>query len=77
MAVRTTIDIPEPLHDRLRHRAESTGVSIRSLVVKAIEHAYPDPKKGVYVTGPIINAKGKRRGPRFPTTKNPYDLFLP
>jgi hypothetical protein len=25
MAVRTTIDIPEPLHDRLRDRAERSG----------------------------------------------------
>jgi hypothetical protein len=27
MAVRTTVDIPEPLHDRLRDRAERSGAS--------------------------------------------------
>jgi hypothetical protein len=37
MAVRTTIDLPEPLHDRLRDRAERSGASIRSLIVDAIE----------------------------------------
>ena len=76
MAVRTTVDIPEALHDRLRQRAESTGTSIRALVVRALEEAYPGPKKGKYVTGPMITMKG-RRGPRFPKRKNPYDLFLP
>jgi len=40
MAVRTTVDIPEPLHDQLRQRAENNGTSIRSLIVEAIEQAY-------------------------------------
>ena len=47
MAVRTTIDIPEPLHDRLRDRAERTGASIRSLIVRAIEQTYPAAQRGV------------------------------
>jgi len=37
MAVRTTVDIPEPLHQRLRERAESSGASIRSLIVRAMK----------------------------------------
>ena len=44
--VRTTIDIPEPLHNRLRDTAAQSGSSIRALVVRAIE-------------GPIHTAKKK------------------
>ena len=76
MAVRTTVDIPEPLHQRLRERAESSGASIRSLIVRAIEETYAEPKKGERVTGPMIRTKG-RLGPRFPVDENPYDLSFP
>jgi hypothetical protein len=75
MAVRTTVDIPEPLHDRLRRQADSTGASIRSLIVHAIEQTYPGPKKGRPVTGPLIRGRGKL-GPRFPVDENPHDLVL-
>ena len=64
------------LHDRLRQRAESSGVSIRSLIVRAVEQAYAEPKKGERVTGPLIVTKGKL-GPRFPVDENPYDLIFP
>lgn len=76
MAVRTTVDIPEPLHDQLRQRAENTGTSIRSLIVEAIEQAYSVARKGKMVTGPMIKAGG-RRGPLYPTDENPYDLIVP
>lgn len=76
MAVRTTVDIPEPLHHQLRQRAERSGTSIRSLIVHAIEQTYAAPAKGAYVTGPLIRTKGKR-GPRFPKDENPYDLIFP
>lgn len=76
MAVRTTVDIPEPLHQRLRHRAESTGVSIRSLIVRALEDTYTDKDKGRRVTGPMMRLRGKK-GPRFPVDENPHDLILP
>ncbi len=75
MPVRTTVDIPEPLHDRLRDRAESSGASIRSLIVRALEETYAEPQKGRRVTGPLIRAKGKR-GPRFPVDQNPHDLVI-
>jgi hypothetical protein len=75
MAVRTTVDIPQPLHDRLRRRAESSGASIRSLIVYAIEQTYPGPKKGRPVTGPLIHGNGKR-GPLYPTDENPHDLIF-
>jgi hypothetical protein len=75
MAVRTTIDIPEPLHDQLRKRAEQSGTSIRALVVRAIEQAYVQPKRGRYVTGPLVVGKG-RLGPLFPKDENPHDLVF-
>jgi len=75
MAVRTTVDIPEPLHADLKRRAEQSGTSIRSLIVKAIEQTYLPPKKGRYVTGPLLKKKGKL-GPRFPVDENPHDLVF-
>jgi hypothetical protein len=76
MAVRVTVEIPVPLHDRLRRRAKSSGVSIRSLIVQAIEQAYPElARKGRPVTGPLIRGKGKL-GPQFPTDENPHDLIF-
>lgn len=75
MAVRTTIDIPEPLHDRLRRRAQDSGTSIRSLVVRALEETYGEPRKRKLVTGPLIPGTGKR-GPRYPVDENPHDLIL-
>lgn len=76
MAVRTTVDIPEPLHERLRHRAESSGVSVRSLIVRALEETYTERRKGHLVTGPMVKLRGKK-GPRFPVDENPHDLILP
>jgi hypothetical protein len=75
MAVRTTIDIPETLHETLRQQAEKTGTSIRSLVVRALEETYGPRKKGKYVTGPLVKRKGKL-GPRFPVDENPHDLVF-
>ena len=74
MAVRTTVDIPQALHDRLRRRSQETGASMRSLIVKALEQAYEAPRKGRYVTGPLV-ASGKR-GPAFPTDENPHDIVF-
>ena len=76
MAVRTTLDIPEPLHDELRQRAASTNTSIRSLVISAIEQTYGKPKRCHRVNLPLITGKGKR-GPRYPVDENPHDLILP
>ena len=75
MAVRTTVDIPEPLHERLRDRAERSGTSIRSLIVRALEETYAEPKKGRRVTGALITCKGKR-GPLFPVDETPHDLII-
>jgi hypothetical protein len=74
MAVRTTVDIPEPLHEELRRRAESTGESIRSLIVQAVLEKYGEPGKR-RVTGPLLRGSGKL-GPKFPVDENPYDLMF-
>ena len=76
MAVRTTVDIPEPLHNQLRHRAKQSGTSIRALIVKAIEQAYSEGKKSNYLTGALVKVKGDL-GPDFPVDKNPHDLVFP
>jgi hypothetical protein len=75
MAVRTTVYIPEPLYDRLRHRAERSGASIRSLIIRAIEQVCSEPKKGEYVTGPLVTGQGEL-GPAFPENENPHDLVF-
>ena len=75
MTVRTTVDIPEPLHQELRNRAESSGTSIRSLIVNAIEQVYSVAPKREQVTGPIVRGSGKL-GPRFPKDENPHDLVF-
>jgi hypothetical protein len=68
MPFRTTIVIPERLHDRLRP-------SMRSLILRAVGDTYTEPKKDERVTGPLIRTKGKL-GPRFPVDENPWDLVF-
>jgi hypothetical protein len=75
MSIRTTVDIPESLHDRLRHRADSSGTSIRSLIVRAIETMYADAGKKEPLTGPLVRDSGQL-GPRFPKDENPHDLVF-
>jgi len=74
MAVRVTVEIPEGLHHRLRLRARESGTSMRSLVIRAIEDACNEPKKGKRVSGPLIS--GGRRGPAYPRDENPHDLVF-
>ena len=75
MSVRTTVDIPESLHETLRHRAEASGSSIRSLIVRALEQVYTDSKKGKYMSGPPLRGSGKL-GPEFPQDENPHDFVF-
>lgn len=75
MAVRTTVDIPDPLHERLRNRAARSGTSIRSLIVFALEQVYSESRKGKYVTGPLVTGSG-RLGPNFPGDENPHDFVF-
>jgi acyl CoA:acetate/3-ketoacid CoA transferase alpha subunit len=80
MPARTTIELPESLHERLKERAQTSGVSIPFLIVRAVEDAYADtgktpPKTGRPVTLPLIPAGGKR-GPLYPVDENPHDLVF-
>jgi hypothetical protein len=75
MPVRTTVDIPEPLHEKLRDRAERSRTSIRSLIVRAIEQAYSDSGHEEYINGPLITGSGEL-GPAFPEDENPHDLVF-
>jgi hypothetical protein len=75
MSIRTTINIPEPLHDRLRSRAQSSGTPIRSLIVRAIEIMYTDTGKKEPVAGPLVRGSGQL-GPSFPVDENPHDLVF-
>jgi hypothetical protein len=52
-----------------------SGASIRSLIVRAIEQVRRVPKKGEYVTGPLVTGSGKL-GPAFPEDENPHDLVF-
>ena len=76
MPVRTTIDIPEPLHDRLRQEAHDSGSSIRSLVIRALEQTFVQPAKRKRLSGPLVIHSGKL-GPAFPGDENPHDLVFP
>ncbi len=75
MPARTTIELPESLHERLKERARSSGVSIRSVIVRAVEETYAEPAKGIPFPGPMIPGTGKR-GPLYPVDENPHDLIF-
>jgi hypothetical protein len=75
MAIRTTVDIPAPLYERLRHRAERSGTSIGALVIRALDQVYSETGKEAYVTGPLITGPGKL-GRNFPKDENPHNLVF-
>lgn len=75
MAIRTTVDIPEPLHQKLRSKAEQCGTSIRALIINALERTYSESGTGAEITGPLISGKGKL-GPQFPVDENPHELVF-
>jgi len=64
MPVRTTLDIPDVLHDELRHRAGRSGTSIDALIVSTLEQVYREGRKSAPVTGPLVRGRGKL-GPKF------------
>lgn len=76
MPVRTSIDIPEPLYDAIRERADQQRTSIRAVVLRALEQHLKNPAQGRFVTGPLLDLAGAV-GPLFPTEENPHDLILP
>ncbi|MGD0499044.1 MAG: CopG family transcriptional regulator [Bryobacteraceae bacterium] len=75
MAVRTTVDIPEALYARLRRKAERSGASIRSLIIRAIEEIYGEAPENDYVKAALVAGPGKL-GPQFPEDENPHSLVF-
>ncbi len=75
MAVRTTIDIPEPLHETLLDRAKALGTSVQALIIRAVEDVYCPPLKGEQVAFPLVT--GGDLGPAFPTDETPHYVILP
>lgn len=70
-----TVPIPEPLYDRIRQRAERSGISIGSLIIRAVEEIYGEQKGGRFVRGPMVAGLGKL-GPAFPHDENPHDVIF-
>ena len=52
-----------------------SGASIPSPIVRAVEQVHSEPRKGEYVTGPLVTGPGKL-GPAFPEDENPHDLVF-
>jgi hypothetical protein len=75
MAVPTTVDIPEPMYEQLRVRAEQSGNSVQALIVLAIEQSYGERQHGAYITRPLVNGKGEL-GLLFPIDENPHDIIF-
>jgi hypothetical protein len=73
MSVRTTVELPEPLHEALRRRAEESGASIDALILRTLEAAYGNRER---VSEPPVKVRGKL-GPHFPVDENPYDVVFP
>ncbi len=74
MAIRTTLDIPEPLHAEIKQLAHDSGTSMRELMIRALEQQYGKTQKSQFITESPIRTKGKR-GPRYPTDETPHDLI--
>jgi hypothetical protein len=75
MAVRITIDVPEPVYERLRVRAEQVDSSVQALIVMALEQSYGEQHKAAYVRCPLVNGKGVL-GLLFPIDENPHDFVF-
>jgi hypothetical protein len=71
------VELPEPLHEALRRRAEESGASIDAVILRTLEAAIGgEPAKRQRVTEPPVKVKGNL-GPHFPADENPYDLVFP
>lgn len=60
--IRTSLDIPAPLHRRLHEAAERCGCSARQLILRSIERLVgeelPAPSRRVVL--PLVPAAGRR-----------------
>lgn len=63
--VRTSLDIPAPLHRKLHEAANRRGCSARQLILRSIERLgaeeSPDPGKRVHL--PLVSAAGRKIRP--------------
>jgi len=62
--VRTSLDIPVPLHRRLREVAARRGCSARQLILQSIERVIEDaelkrPKRRLSLDPPIVPSRGE------------------
>jgi len=75
MSVRTTIDLPEDLHNALRRRAAAERTSVRALVVGAITSQFGRGGPRRPVVAPPVPGTAKP-GPKCPDRENPYDVLF-
>ena len=75
MSIRTTIDIPEDVYEKLRRKASDEKTSIRALVLNAIEGKFNRTEPRIPMTGPPVPGRSKP-GPLCPDKENPYDLIF-
>jgi hypothetical protein len=63
--VRTSLDIPAPLHRRLREAAARRGCSARQLILRSIERLVDEelPQAQNRVRLPLVPAAGRRIRP--------------
>jgi hypothetical protein len=62
--MRTTVDIPDGLYERLKGRALKEGTSVKALLLRGVEREMREPKaaKPHFVSLPLV--KSKRPGSR-------------
>ncbi len=63
--VRTSLDIPAPLHSRLHEVAQRRGCSARKLILRSIERMVAEelPHAGNRVPLPLVPARGLKIQP--------------
>jgi hypothetical protein len=63
--VRTSLDIPAPLHRKLHEAAARRGCSARQLILRSIERLVKEelPHQGKRVQLPLVPAAGRRIRP--------------
>lgn len=63
--VRTSLDIPVPLHRKLHEAAERRGCSARQLILRSIERLVAEelPRPGKRVQLPLVPAAGRQIRP--------------
>jgi hypothetical protein len=60
---RTTIFLPDKLHEQLRQEAFRSRLSMAQIIRLRLEHPAANPKKGKTKTDPLLKVAGICRGP--------------